>query len=46
MQLKEQAYHRDLRELKHDVDTGVKVSGELEQRGYLRSGGPAVSRKN
>ena len=45
MQLKEQAYHRDLmvRELKHDVDTGIYVVSE--QKGYLRAGGPAVSRK-
>ena len=32
-----------VRELKHDVDTGIYVVSE--QKGYLRAGGPAVSRK-
>ena len=45
MQLKEQAYHRYLmvRELKHDMDTGVYVVDR--SKGYLRAGGPAVIRK-
>ena len=45
MQLKEQAHHRDLmvRELKHDMDTGVYVVNR--SKGYLRAGGPAVRRK-
>ena len=45
MQLKEQTHHRDLmvRELKHDMDTGVYVVNR--SKGYLRAGGPAVSRK-